>query len=240
MYIFCNPLYSEAYRSALQAFLERRREPGEGSEASQSPNSSPAGNNRVEIFSKNTNSEKRPEERQIIPGVPHVDASEVFEVGWVAGTEDRYLELIAAEWQHTRTALRRSSHPDCFTAVRADLDILTLAQILHSICTNSVLTGLRHAILNQLKTTFCFLSFYAAKSGTLTRCFLWEQRVRTNTVSLRYLSRLTAPFTTTFTSRENELAFKERRDAPVKSPTLLGTPTLGESSTGRLALTAYS
>lgn len=105
----------------MQAFLDRRRDHGEGSEASNSPELSPS-SERIQdhnLFLKNTNNE------HLIPGVPHVEASELFEVGWVAGTEDRYLELISAEWQHTRIALRRSSHPECFAAVKADLEVLT-------------------------------------------------------------------------------------------------------------------
>ena len=56
---------------------------------------------RADLLAK-TNNNKRDNERKsqestpILPGVPHIPASEIFEIGWVAGTEDRYVELIFA------------------------------------------------------------------------------------------------------------------------------------------------
>ncbi|XP_046629155.1 uncharacterized protein LOC124309525 isoform X1 [Neodiprion virginianus] len=156
---------SEAYRSALQAFLDRRREPAEGSEGGHSPKLSPT-KNRVEIFRNNTNSEKQPEyENPPIPGVPHVEASELFEVGWVAGTEDRYLELIAAEWQNTRTALRRSSHPDCFTAVRADLNVLTEIRHPHTLLLMGTTRTDEHGIVAIFESVDCTLYNYVHEQG---------------------------------------------------------------------------
>ncbi|XP_046751405.1 uncharacterized protein LOC124414502 [Diprion similis] len=156
---------SEAYRSALQAFLDRRREPAEGSEGDPSPKLSPT-NNRVEIFRNNTNSEKQlGYENPPIPGVPHVEASELFEVGWVAGTEDRYLELIAAEWQNTRTALRRSSHPDCFTAVRADLNVLTEIRHPHTLLLMGTTRTDEHGIVAIFESVDCTLYNYVHEQG---------------------------------------------------------------------------
>lgn len=57
--------------------------------------------------------------------VPNVTASEIFEIGSVAGTEDRYLELIYAEWENTRISLKRQTHPECRNAVKTDMEILT-------------------------------------------------------------------------------------------------------------------
>lgn len=64
----------------------------------------------------------------VIPGVPHVKFSEFFEVGWVAGTEDRYLEYVYAEWDNTKVSLKKHTHPDCKKAIRADLSVLTLVE----------------------------------------------------------------------------------------------------------------
>ena len=72
---------------------------------------------------KNKSNEKR--ENNAIDGVPHVHARDIFEIGWVAGTEDRFMELIFAEWQNSRVSLRRNTHHDCKNAIRADLEVLT-------------------------------------------------------------------------------------------------------------------
>lgn len=89
---------------------------------------------RADLSSKNNNNKcdnkwKSQELKSIIPGVPHIAAPEIFEIGWIAGTEDRYLELIFAEWQNTRVSLKRHSHPECKDAVKADLDILSYVPI---------------------------------------------------------------------------------------------------------------
>lgn len=75
------------------------------------------------------NERKSQEAKSFIPGVPQIPPSEIFEIGWVAGTEDRYIELIFAEWQNTRVSLKRHSHPECKDAVKADLDVLSYVTI---------------------------------------------------------------------------------------------------------------
>ncbi|XP_076394374.1 uncharacterized protein LOC100880685 isoform X2 [Megachile rotundata] len=119
-------LRNESYRNALQAFIDRRRFSDDvETEAPTSPDKK-----RVDLLTK-TNNNKYDNERKLyepislIPGVPHIPPSEIFEIGWVAGTEDRYLELIFAEWQNTRVSLKRHSHPECRDAVKADLDVLS-------------------------------------------------------------------------------------------------------------------
>ncbi|XP_015609453.1 uncharacterized protein LOC107274657 isoform X2 [Cephus cinctus] len=118
-----NDLNNEAYRNALQAFIDRRRNPNEpGGITLDSPEKT-----RLDIFIKNTNNTNndKKDDNITIPGVPHIPAPEVFEIGWVAGTEDRYLELIFAEWQNTRVSLKRHTHPECQNAIKADLKVLT-------------------------------------------------------------------------------------------------------------------
>ncbi|CAK9798569.1 Inactive serine/threonine-protein kinase TEX14 [Anthophora plagiata] len=119
-------LNNESYRNALQAFIDRRRNSDDTEiEIPSSPDKK-----RADLLAKNNNNkcdneQKSQEPKSIIPGVPHIPAPEIFEIGWVAGTEDRYLELIFAEWQNTRVSLKRHSHPECKDAVKADLDILS-------------------------------------------------------------------------------------------------------------------
>ncbi|XP_033301661.1 uncharacterized protein LOC117206431 isoform X1 [Bombus bifarius] len=121
-----NGLNNESYRNALQAFIDRRRISDDVDiEAPCSPDKK-----RADFLSKNNNNKSDNERnlresKSIVPGVPHVLAPEIFEIGWVAGTEDRYLELIFAEWQNTRVSLKRHSHPECKDAVKADLDVLS-------------------------------------------------------------------------------------------------------------------
>ncbi|XP_012170170.2 uncharacterized protein LOC100647703 isoform X3 [Bombus terrestris] len=117
---------SESYRNALQAFIDRRRISGDVDiETPCSPDKK-----RADLLAKNNNNKSGNERniresKSIVPGVPHILAPEIFEIGWIAGTEDRYLELIFAEWQNTRVSLKRHSHPECKDAVRADLDVLS-------------------------------------------------------------------------------------------------------------------
>lgn len=121
-----NGLNNESYRNALQAFIDRRRiSDNVDIEAPSSPDKK-----RADLLAKNNNNKSENERnlrepKSIIPGVPHILAPEIFEIGWVAGTEDRYVELIFAEWQNTRVSLKRHSHPECKDAVKADLDVLS-------------------------------------------------------------------------------------------------------------------
>ncbi|KAG7208354.1 hypothetical protein KM043_014590 [Ampulex compressa] len=121
-------LNNESYRSALQAFIDRRRL-SDDAESETIPSDSP-GKYTCELLSKTSNEKrdntwKSQECNSVVPGVPHIRASEIFEIGWVAGTDDRYLELIFAEWQNTRVSLKRHTHPECRDAVKADLEVLT-------------------------------------------------------------------------------------------------------------------
>ncbi|XP_015122837.1 uncharacterized protein LOC107045189 isoform X2 [Diachasma alloeum] len=119
-------LRNEAYRNAIQAFIERRKSPSD-SNFIVAPNS--PDKVRLDFLIKknyeNNKNKNNNREGMMMPGVPHVPAPDIFEIGWVAGTEDRYLELIYAEWHNTRVSLRRHIHPDCKNAVRADLEVLS-------------------------------------------------------------------------------------------------------------------
>lgn len=117
--------FSEAYRTALNTFLERRKNLNE-SEYILSPNSPDKTQYILEKNEKNTieNNANNGKSSIIISKLPNADPSEIFEIGWVAGTEDRYLDLMYAEWQNTKVCLRRHTHPDCQNAVKADLEVL--------------------------------------------------------------------------------------------------------------------
>lgn len=79
-------------------------------------------------FVKKMSQKKVKDTNCVIPGVPHIKFSELFEIGWVAGTEDRYLEYIYAEWENTKVSLKKHTHPECEKAIKADLEVLTLVK----------------------------------------------------------------------------------------------------------------
>lgn len=121
-------LYSESYRKALEQFLNRRRSYEVITDAEFATYESV--NQNSEYIKKDDNQNRRNDLKQwkrtsFIPGVPHISASEIFEIGNVAGTEDRYLELATAEWHNTRVSLKRHTHPACDGAIKADIEILT-------------------------------------------------------------------------------------------------------------------
>jgi len=61
---------------------------------------------------------------QFIPGIPHIRASEIFEIGCIAGTENKCLELVSAEWHNTKVTLKRHILPTCRDAIKVDVEIL--------------------------------------------------------------------------------------------------------------------
>ncbi|KAK1127787.1 hypothetical protein K0M31_003273 [Melipona bicolor] len=159
-------LNNESYRNALQAFIDRRRTSDDVDiEAPCSPDKK-----RTEIFLAKNNknkcdNERKSQESKVIPGLPHLPASQIFEIGWVAGTEDRYLELIFGEWQNTRVSLKRHSHPECKDAVKADLDILS--EIRHPnvvLLMASTFTD-EHGVISILESIDCTLYHYIHDQG---------------------------------------------------------------------------
>ncbi|CAL7951372.1 unnamed protein product [Xylocopa violacea] len=159
-------LNNESYRNALQAFIDRRRTSDDIEiEAPSSPDKK-----RSDFLVKTNNNKcdnerKSQESKSTIPGVPHIPASEIFEIGWVAGTEDRYLELIFAEWQNTRVSLKRHSHPECKDAVKADLDVLS--EIRHPnvlLLMASTITD-DHGLVSIIESVDCTLYHYIHDQG---------------------------------------------------------------------------
>ncbi|OAD60905.1 Inactive serine/threonine-protein kinase TEX14 [Eufriesea mexicana] len=157
---------SESYRNALQAFIDRRR----ASDDVEIETPSSPDKKRADILAKNNNNKcdnekKSRESKSIVAGVPHIPAPEIFEIGWIAGTEDRYLELIFAEWQNTRVSLRRHSHPECKEAIKADLDVLS--EIRHPnvlLLMASTLTD-EHGLVSIFESVDCTLYHYIHDQG---------------------------------------------------------------------------
>lgn len=106
--------HSDAYRNALQAFIDRRR-------LSHDPSTSSTLNVSMSPNKPNT---KNDGIKSMIPGVPRVNPTDIFEIGSIAGTENRYLELIFAEWQDTRVSLKRAINLEFQDAIESDLKTL--------------------------------------------------------------------------------------------------------------------
>ncbi|KAK9295162.1 hypothetical protein QLX08_010441 [Tetragonisca angustula] len=161
-------LNNESYRNALQAFIDRRRTSNDVDiEAPCSPDKERADKIFLAKNNKNKcdNERKSQESKSVVPGLPYVPAPQIFEIGWVAGTEDRYLELIFAEWQNTRVSLKRHSHPECKAAVKADLDVLS--EIRHPnvvLLMASTFTD-EHGVISILESIDCTLYHYIHDQG---------------------------------------------------------------------------
>ena len=109
---------------AIRAFMDRRKN---GSDSRCLLITSPDREFHFKTYlKKNNENNKVKDDNNAIPGVPHIPPSELFEIGCVAGTEDRYLEYIYAEWDNTKVSVKKHSHPECENAIKADLAVLTL------------------------------------------------------------------------------------------------------------------
>ena len=159
-------LNNESYRNALQAFIDRRRFPEDTeTDAPCSPDKS-----RADLLAKTNNSNrdnerKSQESKSTLLGVPQIPASEIFEIGWVAGTEDRYVELIFAEWQNTRVSLKRHTHPECKDVVKADLDVLSEIRHPNVLLLMATTHTDDHGLVSILESVDCTLYHYIHDQG---------------------------------------------------------------------------
>ncbi|XP_063980477.1 uncharacterized protein LOC135164242 isoform X2 [Diachasmimorpha longicaudata] len=170
-------LKNEAYRNAIKAFIERRKSPSDSNflMATNSPDKL-----RLDYLIKKNyeNSKNKNNNRQeiMIPGVPYVPPPDIVEIGWVAGTEDRYLELIYAEWNNTRVSLRRQIHPKCKNAVKADLDVLPEIRHPNVLLLMGITQTEEHGIVAIFEPVDCTLFNYIHEQGErlsvqgVTRC----------------------------------------------------------------------
>ncbi|XP_043258000.1 uncharacterized protein LOC122400539 isoform X1 [Colletes gigas] len=162
----CERAVSESYRNALQAFIDRRRYSDDvETDSLCSPDKT-----RRDFLVKTNNNKcdnelKAQESKPIVPGVPHILASEIFEIGWVPGTEDRYLELIFAEWQNTRVSLKRHTHPDCKDAVKADLDVLSEIRHPNVLLLMATTHTDDHGLVSIFESVDCTLYHYIHDQG---------------------------------------------------------------------------
>ncbi|XP_074098386.1 uncharacterized protein LOC141527039 isoform X2 [Cotesia typhae] len=124
-------LNNDAYRTAFQAFLDRRRNPGDPGFINNTPEKGRTDNTSI-LWKKNyENTAKNIDESEFssdlvtICEIPYASPSEIFELGWVAGTEDRNIELLYAEWHNIKVSLRRHLNGGCKNAIKADIKILS-------------------------------------------------------------------------------------------------------------------
>ncbi|XP_076183295.1 uncharacterized protein LOC143154996 isoform X2 [Ptiloglossa arizonensis] len=159
-------LNNESYRNALQAFIDRRR----FSDDLQIDTPASPDKTRRDLLTKTNNNKcdnerKAQKSKSIVPSVPHIPASEIFEIGWVPGTEDRYVELIFAEWQNTRVSLKRHTHPECKDAVKADLDVLLEIQHPNVLLLMAVTHTDEHGLVSIFEPVDCTLYHYIHEQG---------------------------------------------------------------------------
>ncbi|XP_044589527.1 probable serine/threonine-protein kinase DDB_G0288147 isoform X2 [Cotesia glomerata] len=122
---------SDAYRTAFQAFLDRRRNPADPgfinntSEKGHTNNTSILWKKNYENTAKNIDESEFSSDLVTICEIPYASPSEIFEIGWVAGTEDRNIEVLYAEWHNIKVSLRRHLNGECKNAIKADIKILS-------------------------------------------------------------------------------------------------------------------
>ncbi|KAI4489429.1 hypothetical protein M0802_011184 [Mischocyttarus mexicanus] len=168
---------NESYRNALQAFMDRRRYSASVLET-RTPNNivdldnvalltdNPTVNNTERRNNiENDSKISRLEDSLFMLDVPLVPAAEIFEIGSVAGTEDRYLELIFAEWENTRISLKKQTHPECRNAVKADMEILTKIRHPNVVMLMAVTQTEEHGLISILEPVDCTLYNYIHEQG---------------------------------------------------------------------------
>ncbi|XP_053596711.1 uncharacterized protein LOC106693063 [Microplitis demolitor] len=123
-------LNNDAYRTAFQAFLDRRRDPSDPGFIINSPEKARTESPSI-LWKKNyentakNNEESESTDLMTICEIPYASPSEIIEIGWLAGTEDHSIEMMYAEWQSIKVSLRRHLSNECKNAVKADIKILS-------------------------------------------------------------------------------------------------------------------
>ncbi|XP_025269002.1 uncharacterized protein LOC105254410 isoform X1 [Camponotus floridanus] len=109
--------------------------------------------------------EKSQEQSQFISGVPHIQTSEIFEIGNMVGTESQFLELVSAEWHNMKVTLKRSIFPSCQDAIKREVEVLR--EIRHP--NILLLMGTTHTITQEIVSIFesvdCTLYNYIHERG---------------------------------------------------------------------------
>ncbi|XP_020277828.1 uncharacterized protein LOC109851792 isoform X2 [Pseudomyrmex gracilis] len=125
----------------------------------------PKEQNNERIFKKDRNRKSSNKRKQIVPGVPHIRSSEIFEIGNVAGTENRSLELISAEWHNTKVALKRHVFPACRDAIKADIEVLSEIRHPNVLLLMATTYTDEHGIVSILEPVDCTLYNYIHDQG---------------------------------------------------------------------------
>ncbi|XP_071580595.1 uncharacterized protein [Temnothorax nylanderi] len=102
---------------------------------------------------------------QFIPGVPHIRASEIFEIGCIAGTENKCLELVSAEWHNTKVTLKRHILPTCRDAIKADVEILSEIRHPNILLLMATTYTNEHGLVSIFEPIDCSLYNYIHEQG---------------------------------------------------------------------------
>ncbi|EZA48712.1 Testis-expressed protein [Ooceraea biroi] len=116
-------------------------------------------------LSKKKNNKEKPEYSQVIPGIPHVQSSEILEIGPVAGAENRYLELISAEWRNTKVSLKRHTFKGCQDAIRADMEVLSEIRHPNILLLMATTHTNEHGLVSVFEPVHCTLYNYIHVQG---------------------------------------------------------------------------
>lgn len=102
---------------------------------------------------------------QFVAGVPHVGASEIFEIECIAGTENKCLELISAEWHNTRVTLKRHVLSTCRDAIKADVEILSEIRHPNILLLMATTYTNEHGLVSIFEPIDCSLYSYMHEQG---------------------------------------------------------------------------
>ncbi|XP_012226022.1 uncharacterized protein [Linepithema humile] len=153
---------NEYYRNLLQQFANR----------CQTSNGDISDPDWILYLPKEENNESSKKDKRklrkrihLVPGVPHIRASEIFEIGYVAGTENRYLELISAEWHNTKVTLKRHVYPPCRDAIKVDVEILSEIRHPNILLLMATTHMNEHGLVSIFEPVDCTLYNYIHEQG---------------------------------------------------------------------------
>ncbi|XP_036149146.1 uncharacterized protein LOC105830040 isoform X2 [Monomorium pharaonis] len=118
----------------------------------------------AEQFSQKDN-QKLGKHVQFIPGIPHIRATEIFEIESIAGTETKCLELVSAEWHNTKVTLKRHILPSCRDAIRADVEILSEIRHPNILLLMATTYTHEHGLVSIFEPIDCSLYNYMHEQG---------------------------------------------------------------------------
>ncbi|KAL6261075.1 hypothetical protein P5V15_008608 [Pogonomyrmex californicus] len=117
------------------------------------------------IQSNQKDNRKSRKHAQFISGIPHIPASEIFEIGCVAGTENRCLELVSAEWHNTKVTLKRHVLTTCRDAIKTDVEILSEIRHPNILLLMATTYTNEHGLVSIFESIDCSLYNYMHEQG---------------------------------------------------------------------------